>query len=140
MSNVLILLVFKMISPLWSRTMANTEVINLILQLTKEMLVYMLPIIGLLSGLMLILSFLLHVTINAVKKFWLCGMSQLHIRLRKKWLLWLLLLLLRSLFINLGLRVMIKLFKLLFPYPFSYTSRFIQLYVVFCFGFLSAFS
>ena len=69
MSNVLILLVFKMISPLWSRTMANTEVINLILQLTKEMLVYMLPIIGLLSGLMLILSFLLHVTINAVKKF-----------------------------------------------------------------------
>lgn len=48
--------------------MANTEVINLILQLTKEMLIYMLPIIGLLSGLMLILSFLLHVTINAVKK------------------------------------------------------------------------
>ena len=49
--------------------MANSEVINLILQLTKEMLIYMLPIIGLLSGLMLILSFLLHVTINAVKKF-----------------------------------------------------------------------
>ena len=34
---------------------------------------------------------------------------------------------------------MIKLFKLLFPYPFSYTSRFTQLYVMFCFGFLSAF-
>ncbi len=34
---------------------------------------------------------------------------------------------------------MIKLFKLLFPYPFSYTSRFTQLYLVFCFGFLSAF-
>ena len=128
-----------MISLLWSRTMANTEVINLILQLTKEMLVYMLPIIGLLSGLMLILSFLLHVTINAVKKFWLCGTLQLRICLHRRWLLWLLLLLLRSLFINLGLRVMIKLFKLLFPYPFSYTSRFTQLYVMFCFGFLSAF-
>lgn len=34
---------------------------------------------------------------------------------------------------------MIKLFKLLFPYPFSYISQFSQLYVMFCFGFLSAF-
>lgn len=34
---------------------------------------------------------------------------------------------------------MTKLFKLLFPYPFSYISQFSQLYVMFCFGFLSAF-
>lgn len=49
--------------------MANTEVINLILQTTAQMLIYMLPVIAILSGLMLVLSFLLHVTINSVKKF-----------------------------------------------------------------------
>lgn len=49
--------------------MANTEVIDKILTVTGEMLVYMLPVIALLSGITLILSFLLHVTINSVKKF-----------------------------------------------------------------------
>lgn len=49
--------------------MANTEVIDLIIETTSEMLVYMLPVIAVLSGIMLILSFLLHVTINAVKRF-----------------------------------------------------------------------
>ncbi len=49
--------------------MANSEVIDIIIQTTADMLVYMLPVIAVLSGLMLILSFLLHVTINAVKRF-----------------------------------------------------------------------
>lgn len=49
--------------------MANTDVINLILSTTSSMLIYMLPVIAILSGIMLILSFLLHVTINSVKKF-----------------------------------------------------------------------
>ncbi len=49
--------------------MANTEVIDIIIETTAEMLIYMLPVIALLSGFMLILSFLLHVTINSVKRF-----------------------------------------------------------------------
>ncbi|HRJ90772.1 MAG TPA: hypothetical protein PLU21_01020 [Candidatus Saccharibacteria bacterium] len=49
--------------------MANTEVIDLIMQTTANMLEYMLPVIAVLSAIMLLLSFLIHVTINSVKKF-----------------------------------------------------------------------
>lgn len=49
--------------------MANTDIINLIIETTSSMLVYMLPVIAVLSGIMLILSFLIEVTINSVKKF-----------------------------------------------------------------------
>ena len=49
--------------------MANTDVINLIMQTVGEMVVYMLPVIALLSGLMFVFSFLIHVTINSVKKW-----------------------------------------------------------------------
>lgn len=48
--------------------MANTEIINLIIQTTAEMLTYLMPVIALLSGIILILSFLYAVTIGSVKK------------------------------------------------------------------------
>lgn len=44
--------------------MANTEVINLILETTADMLQYMLPIIGILSGIIFIVSFLLYLTVG----------------------------------------------------------------------------
>lgn len=48
--------------------MANEEIINLIIQTTADMLVYMLPVIAILSGITLILSFLYAVTLGSVKK------------------------------------------------------------------------
>lgn len=47
--------------------MANTEIIDLILQTTAECLTYMMPVIALLSGIMLLLSFLYKITLGAVK-------------------------------------------------------------------------
>lgn len=44
--------------------MANTEVINLIMQTVGELVVYMLPVIALLSGLTFIFSFLIYVTMG----------------------------------------------------------------------------
>lgn len=48
--------------------MANDQVIYQILDTTKDMLIYAMPIIGVMAGLMLILSFLYAITIGAVKK------------------------------------------------------------------------
>lgn len=47
--------------------MANAELINLIIETVANMLEYMLPVIGLLSGLVFILSFFYQVTFGALK-------------------------------------------------------------------------
>lgn len=47
--------------------MASSEIIDLIIQATAESLVYLMPVIALLSGIMLLLSFLFKVTLGAVK-------------------------------------------------------------------------
>lgn len=44
--------------------MANTEVITIILQLVSQYFVYMLPIIGVLSGITFMVSFLMSVTMG----------------------------------------------------------------------------
>lgn len=48
--------------------MANTEIVDLVLSMTSEMFTYMLPIIGIMTGVVFITSFLFDVTINAYKK------------------------------------------------------------------------
>lgn len=48
--------------------MANSEIVDIIVETTADTLHYMLPIIALLSGIMLILSFLFKVTIGAAKQ------------------------------------------------------------------------
>ena len=47
--------------------MANSEIIDIIIASTAETLHYLLPVIALLSGVMLLLSFLFKVTLGAVK-------------------------------------------------------------------------
>ena len=47
--------------------MANFQVIDIIIQTTAEMVVYLLPVIGLLSGLIFVFSVLYEFTIGAVK-------------------------------------------------------------------------
>lgn len=49
-------------------TMANTEIIDLILATVAEMFTYMLPVIGIMSGVIFITSFLFDVTLNAYKR------------------------------------------------------------------------
>lgn len=48
--------------------MANSEIINLIVQTTADSLVYMLPIIGIMAGINFIASFLLYVTLGLGKR------------------------------------------------------------------------
>lgn len=48
--------------------MANTEIIDLIMATVSEMFVYMLPVIGIMAGIVFITSFLFDVTINAYRK------------------------------------------------------------------------
>lgn len=48
--------------------MANTEIIDLILATVAEMFTYMLPVIGIMSGVIFITSFLFDVTLNAYKR------------------------------------------------------------------------
>ena len=48
--------------------MANTEIIDLILQTTAEMFTYMLPILGVLTGIVFIGSFIYKVTLGSVKR------------------------------------------------------------------------
>jgi hypothetical protein len=48
--------------------MANSDIIDLIIQTTANMLTYMLPVIAICSGLTLILSFLYSVTLGSVKR------------------------------------------------------------------------
>lgn len=47
--------------------MANSEIIDIIVESTADTLHYLLPVIALLSGIMLLLSFLFKVTIGAAK-------------------------------------------------------------------------
>lgn len=47
--------------------MANSEIINLIIQTTAEMVTYMLPVLAILSGLVFVLSFLYQGTFGALK-------------------------------------------------------------------------
>ena len=49
--------------------MASVDIVNLIIELTADMLVYLLPVIALLSGLMFLMSLLIHVTIGSVKRW-----------------------------------------------------------------------
>ncbi len=49
--------------------MASADIVNLIIQLTSDMLIYLLPVIALLSGLMFLMSLLIHVTIGTVKRW-----------------------------------------------------------------------
>jgi hypothetical protein len=44
--------------------MANTEVITTILDLVKDMLTYMLPVIGVLAGIKFMISWLMSVTLG----------------------------------------------------------------------------
>lgn len=44
--------------------MANTDVINEIITMTADMMTYMLPVIAVLAGITLMISFLLSVTIG----------------------------------------------------------------------------
>jgi len=48
--------------------MANSDIIDLIIQTTANMLVYMLPVIAVLSGITLLLSFLYAATLGSVKR------------------------------------------------------------------------
>jgi len=48
--------------------MANTELITIIIDTTGEMFTYMLPILGVMTGIVYITSFILHVTIGAAKR------------------------------------------------------------------------
>lgn len=48
--------------------MANEEIIDLILETFADSLVYLLPIIGVMTGIVFIISLLLDVTINSHKK------------------------------------------------------------------------
>lgn len=47
--------------------MANSEIINLIIQTTADMVTYMLPVMAFLSGLVFILSFFYQATFGALK-------------------------------------------------------------------------
>lgn len=48
--------------------MANTEVIGLIIDTAQDYFIYMLPIIGVMTGLIYITSFLFAVTLGAVRR------------------------------------------------------------------------
>jgi len=48
--------------------MANTEIVNLILQATTEMFTFMLPVIAIMAGITFITSFLFDVTFGAYKR------------------------------------------------------------------------
>jgi hypothetical protein len=48
--------------------MANSAIIDLIVETVRDMLIYMLPIIGLLAGLTFVFSFLIAVTIGWGRK------------------------------------------------------------------------
>lgn len=48
--------------------MANSEIIELLMQTTSEFFLYMLPVIAFMAGVVFITSFLFDVTINAYKK------------------------------------------------------------------------
>ena len=47
--------------------MANSEIIAIIVESTSDALTYLLPIIAVLCGIMLLLSFLFKVTLGSVK-------------------------------------------------------------------------
>lgn len=44
--------------------MASTEIVDIIIQLTQEMLVYMLPVIGILAGINFIITWLMSLTLG----------------------------------------------------------------------------
>lgn len=48
--------------------MANTEIINLIIETTADMFLYMLPVIGVMMGITYITSFILHVTVGTARR------------------------------------------------------------------------
>ncbi len=48
--------------------MANEEIITLILETTASSMTYLMPVIGIMSGVIFIISFLFDITINAYKK------------------------------------------------------------------------
>ena len=48
--------------------MANTDVIDIIIDTTGEMFTYMLPVLGVMTGIVYITSFLLYVTIGVAKR------------------------------------------------------------------------
>jgi len=48
--------------------MASSEIITTIIDLTRDMLLYMMPIIALMSGLTLIISFLFAITLGQSRK------------------------------------------------------------------------
>lgn len=44
--------------------MANTEIVDLIIQQTADMLTYMLPVIGIMAGIIFMISWLMSITIG----------------------------------------------------------------------------
>lgn len=48
--------------------MANTEVVTVIIETVGDMLVYLLPVIGVMTGLTFITSFLLYVTLGQSRR------------------------------------------------------------------------
>lgn len=48
--------------------MSNTEIISLIIEMTRDSLEFMLPIIAVLSAIHFLLSFLIHVTMGWSKR------------------------------------------------------------------------
>lgn len=48
--------------------MTNTEVVTLIIELTQDFLIFMLPVIGVLSGISFILTFLFSITMGLGKR------------------------------------------------------------------------
>lgn len=48
--------------------MASSEVVNLIIELVSDMLVYLLPVIAVLSGITFIVSFLMNVVMGFARR------------------------------------------------------------------------
>lgn len=48
--------------------MASSEIVNLILQTAAESMLYLLPVIGIMSGVVFIIGFLFEVTIGSSRK------------------------------------------------------------------------
>jgi len=48
--------------------MANSEIIDLIIETTADMFLYMMPIIGVMAGITFITSFILHVTVGTARR------------------------------------------------------------------------
>lgn len=47
--------------------MANTEVVDLIINMTSDFMTYMLPIIGVLAGITLVLTFFIYVSVGSAR-------------------------------------------------------------------------